>query len=46
MAKIVNREEQLVNSLDDLISLPNDDASAEVRASALGRNTDEKSNLK
>ncbi|CAM3135326.1 hypothetical protein [Leuconostoc rapi] len=46
MAKIVNREEQLVNSFDDLISLPSDDTTDEARASALGRDTDEKSNLK
>lgn len=42
MAKIVTREEQLGNSLDDLISLPIDDITDTARASALGRDTDEK----
>ncbi|CBL91882.1 hypothetical protein GCM10025878_17540 [Leuconostoc gasicomitatum] len=37
MAKIVNREEQLVNSFDDLISLPIEDTSEDSRAAALGR---------
>ncbi|AFS40663.1 MAG: hypothetical protein SOI57_05120 [Leuconostoc gelidum] len=37
MAKIVNQEEQLVNSFDDLISLPIEDTAEEARAAALGR---------
>ncbi|MGY3742492.1 hypothetical protein [Leuconostoc inhae] len=39
MAKIVNREEQLANSFDDLISLPIENTAEEARAAALGRET-------
>ncbi|MEX0380496.1 hypothetical protein AB3K25_06255 [Leuconostoc sp. MS02] len=37
MAKIINQEEQLANSFDDMISLPLEDTAEEARAAALGR---------
>ena len=42
MAKIVTRDHQYTNPLDQLISLPPDDVANEDRSAALGRETDEK----
>ncbi|MBB6431908.1 MULTISPECIES: hypothetical protein [Leuconostoc] len=42
MAKIVNREEQLKNSLDDLISFPTDHDDDNERQNALGRDLESK----
>ncbi|WP_302054617.1 hypothetical protein [Leuconostoc mesenteroides] len=42
MAKIVNREEKVSNSFEDLISLPTSESNEETRKATLGHDKDEK----
>jgi len=44
MAKIVNREEHLSHSFEDLISLPKEDSNEKDRKAALGRDQEDNQN--